>query len=99
MLLNVVHYNNTSARCVWLACLAVVVGLGPNRGLTVVFLGKTSTTTTKVVFLVKHQQQQKNSPNEPGGRARLFFLFIYLFISFILLIEFNYVTYVSYPLV
>jgi hypothetical protein len=32
---------------VWLACLAVVVGLGPNRGLsrlTVVFLGKTSTT-------------------------------------------------------
>ena len=37
------------------------------------------------------QQQQKFCPNEPGGRARLFFLFFYLFI---LLIQFNFVTYV-----
>ncbi len=36
--------SKTTKACVWLACLAVVVGLGPNRGLTVVFLGKTSTT-------------------------------------------------------
>ena len=37
------------------------------------------------------KQQQKFCPNEPGGRARLFFsfLFIYLFISFI---QFNFVT-------
>jgi hypothetical protein len=60
-----------------------------NRGLTVVFLGKTSTTT-------------KISAQPAGGRARLFFsfFFIYLFISFILLIQFinsiqfNFVTYV-----
>ena len=48
-------------------------------------------------------KQQKFWPNEPGGRARLFFsfLFIYLFILliqfnylFILLIQFNFVTYV-----
>jgi hypothetical protein len=43
-------------------------------------------------------KQQKFCPNEPGGRARLFFSFLfilfYLFISFILLIQFNFVTYV-----
>ncbi len=33
-----------SARCVWLACLAVVVCLRPKRGPTVVLLGKSSTT-------------------------------------------------------
>jgi hypothetical protein len=37
-----------SARCVWLACLAVVVCLRLNRGPTVVFLRKSS--TTKAVF-------------------------------------------------
>ena len=47
----------------------------------------------------KQAKQQKFCPNEPGGRARLFFFFsfIYLFISFIsfiLLIQFNFVTYV-----
>ena len=70
-----------SARCVWLACLAVVVGLGPNRGLTEGFLGKTS--TTKLLLDVVHYNNNKSCPNQPGSRARLFFSFIYLFVYFI----------------
>jgi hypothetical protein len=49
---------------------------------------------TRIVPLLSRSnkaKQQKFCPNEPGGRARLFFfLFSLLFISFILLIQFNY---------
>jgi hypothetical protein len=41
---NRVPVPRSPAPVVWLACLAVVVGLRPNRGLTVGFLGKPSTT-------------------------------------------------------
>ena len=43
------------------------------------------------LVVLQQAKQQKFWPNEPGGRARLFFSFLFflLFISFILLIQFN----------
>ena len=48
------------------------------------FIITTTTTTTTTTFW----------PNEPGGRARLFFLFLFLFLLFYLFISFILFNYV-----